>query len=328
MSMELISKYRAQLMGVAILLVALFHCSVAYINDGFGFLRFLGDMGVDIFFLVSGVGMYYALVKKPSLREFYIKRLSRIVPPWFCMNLVVFFWDNKIAEINWITFLKCATGLSFWLDGNLYYWYIPAALVFYFVSPFFMRIYEKNKMKAYITMGGIWAVLLGLCLLNHVTRFYVFLFRFPVFFIGIWLGDLAYHKKKIPKGSLVLSVFGFLLGLMAEYVILQNLGKPFMHYEYKYIVYFIIAVPLCILLSMLFDKISYRFPVLQFLGGITLEIYLIHEFFLRKTDRWNGYFFFDSYGIFHNILGFMVVAGISYMVHKILGKLVERMRRT
>ena len=323
-SMELISKYRTQLMGMAILLVALFHSSINPVNDGIGFLCFLGDMGVDIFFLVSGFGMYYTFLKKPTLKQFYIKRICRIVPAWFCINLVVHLLENNISDINWITFLKGMTGFNFWLDGSLYYWYIPAALMFYFLTPFFMRMYEVDKKKAYGIMGGIWIILISVCLVIHTTKYFIFLFRFPVYFIGIWLSDLAYHKKKLSNRNLFFLALVMVSGVAAEFFLKSNLDKSYMHYEYKYLIYLVIAVPLCIIVCALLDKTNYYFPVLYFLGGITLEIYLLHEFMLRRLTKWIGYVPFDSIGILYNILIFLFVAGVSYVVHKVLGKIAYK----
>ena len=87
MNMSLISKYRGQLMGFAILIVALFHSSIVHTNDLVDFFCFSGDMGVDIFFFLSGFGMYYACLKKQTYGQFMKKRMVRIVPAWFLVNL-------------------------------------------------------------------------------------------------------------------------------------------------------------------------------------------------------------------------------------------------
>ena len=89
MNVNIISKYRSQLMGIAIVLVALFHSNIVRANNVLDYLCFSGDIGVDMFFFLSGFGMFYAYLKKPTVQGFYWKRLVRIVPVWFLVNLYI-----------------------------------------------------------------------------------------------------------------------------------------------------------------------------------------------------------------------------------------------
>ena len=131
-------------MGIATIMVALFHSSIVRANDGIDLFFFVGDMGVDVFFFVSGLGMFFAWSKKPALKQFYINRFLRIVPTWFLVNLIVQFETIISGQIDWWKEIKCFTGLSFILDGNLYFWYVPAILLLYLLTPVIMKQYEKE----------------------------------------------------------------------------------------------------------------------------------------------------------------------------------------
>lgn len=323
MKLSLLSKYRAQLMGVAILLVALFHCTVEHASEAFDLICFSGDMGVDIFFLVSGVGMYYAYQKKPTWKEFYIKRLLRIIPAWSIVNLIVLFSTHTISNMDWVEFFKYMTGISFWLDGNLYFWYVPAIFCFYLLTPFFMKFYKENKMKAYFGIGIVWALMLGIVVITRKANYFIFLLRWPVYFVGVLLGEWSFKqveckKKNIVVCGIVVTVFWALLEVLK-----LNLGRPFMRYEYKYILYFFLSISLCILLVYSMDKVRYEFPILKFMGSITLEVYLLHEFLLRKITGYIGYVPFDSLGIIFNILVFIGTVIIAWMFHKILDRVLK-----
>lgn len=61
---SLLSKYRTQLMGLAMLLILIFHTgidvkSVNVIRS----IKDIGDVGVDIFLLLSGIGLYFSYSK-------------------------------------------------------------------------------------------------------------------------------------------------------------------------------------------------------------------------------------------------------------------------
>ncbi|MCR4802764.1 MAG: acyltransferase, partial [Lachnospiraceae bacterium] len=189
MDYSLLSKYRGQLMGLAIIFVALFHSSLDHSYLIVDMLCFGGDMGVDIFFLISGFGMYYAFLKKPKLLQFYMKRVSRIVPAWFIVNLIIRFQEDDLTSIDKLFLLKTMTGFSFWIDGNLYFWYVSAILAFYLITPLFMFLYQKKKHYAYLTFSIIWFLLLGMSFVAHNASYFIFLFRWPVFFLGIYLGE-------------------------------------------------------------------------------------------------------------------------------------------
>lgn len=323
MDISLLSKYRGQLMGVAILLVAVFHSSVLHANDVVDMFCFCGDMGVDIFFLLSGFGMYYAYLKRPTWQVFYIKRIVRIVPAWFIVNLIIQLSDKTLGDIEWPVFAKYMTGFSFWLEGNLYFWYIPAILAFYIMTPFFMKFYLKSKKQAYLLFGGIWIILLGVSLVFHNADYFIFLFRWPVYFVGIFLGECSYRKVEIKKMALAGITVLFVIGLVIENLIRKYNMLSYVRYDYKYLVYFIVAIPLCILLTFLFDKVKYEFCVLKFLGEITLEIYLLHEFLLRKVTAYFEVIPFDDLAIVFNLFVFLGTIAVAWILHGLL-KLVFR----
>lgn len=76
-----ISKYRGELMGFAIIIVMLFHVSLSKTSPWFG-LRRMGNLGVDIFFFLSGIGLWYSWSKQQLYGKFYLNRALRIYPAW------------------------------------------------------------------------------------------------------------------------------------------------------------------------------------------------------------------------------------------------------
>src|SRR3712207_8348584 len=57
-----ISKYRGELMGAAMLFIILFHVSLPRYDMFFG-LRRMGNIGVDIFLFLSGIGLWFSWTK-------------------------------------------------------------------------------------------------------------------------------------------------------------------------------------------------------------------------------------------------------------------------
>lgn len=57
--LEAISKYRGELMGIAMLFVILFHVGLPR-DDAFFGLRRMGNIGVDYFLFLSGMGLWFS----------------------------------------------------------------------------------------------------------------------------------------------------------------------------------------------------------------------------------------------------------------------------
>lgn len=95
--LSLISKFRSEIMGAAIILVLLCHCDSfswgifhPYVQE----LAKVGSCGVDIFLFVSGFGLFYSMKKDSSIVHFYRKRFLRIIPEYFFIALVGYgVWD-------------------------------------------------------------------------------------------------------------------------------------------------------------------------------------------------------------------------------------------
>ena len=83
-NLRLLSEYRTPLMGIAALMIILCHA------NGYGVavphavrsLLTLGNMGVDIFLFLSGIGCFYSLSKEPDTAKWYKKRFVRIFIPY------------------------------------------------------------------------------------------------------------------------------------------------------------------------------------------------------------------------------------------------------
>lgn len=137
---KLISTYRTQLMGLAILWVVLYHSTInASSVPVLGTLQAYGYGGVDIFLLVSGLGLYYAYRGNVSMATFYKRRLQRILPTYLPVVLLfcLLYWG--IGEMSFTEVLLNLTTLSFWLGlDSRFDWYVPALLVLYFLTPLFM----------------------------------------------------------------------------------------------------------------------------------------------------------------------------------------------
>ena len=143
-----LSRYRGVLMGIAIIMIVLFHVALPRSSAFFGLKR-MGNMGVDIFFFLSGIGLWFAWTKRPEVLHFYRRRLLRILPAWLLAS-TAFYLPDYLGPRRFSSSLPDLIGditvnWDFWIHDELTFWYIPATLMLYLWAPWFMRLVMRNR---------------------------------------------------------------------------------------------------------------------------------------------------------------------------------------
>lgn len=138
-----ISETRSFIMGIAIIAVVLFHAASMFSVDALQvlFARF-GRWGVEVFFFLSGYGIFHALQKNKSRWEFYTRRIVRIFPA-----ALVAGWSWYILLPASASKLACLFGLD--------QWYIRSILIFYFLSPYLVKLVFSKRAVLYIALVGL-----------------------------------------------------------------------------------------------------------------------------------------------------------------------------
>ena len=296
----LISKYRNAIMGIAALWILAFHAWIPVTPvpteehfNLFGFLerylKIIGYCGVDIFLLLSGIGLTFA-IKKGSVIRFYYRRLRRILLPFLIVS--VFLWQ----VFGWSTseFIKHISGYNFFFekaDGIM--WFVFAIVTLYLFFPLYYKIFGKAKNKILFT-GIVIAIWLIISLIvQNIMRIdlYGFTNRIPVFLIGILFGHITQNHKNIvfKAWTYVLLVVILTAGLILTYfTTLQNVylilpvGNCFLPN-------LLIAVSLPFLIAKILDLAERHLSlfgkilvmVISFFGTFTLESYCIQEWFIK-----------------------------------------------
>ena len=153
---SVLSKFRQELMGIAILGVCLLHAfDWAGIGDSViskAISPFARIAFTDGFLFLSGFGLYYSFTKNGDLRKFYIKRVNRVLLPYMIMGLPFFLLSLITGCISVPTFLLKITSLCFWFLGNDGMWYISMSVALYFLFPVVYRfLFIRQKELVVLT---------------------------------------------------------------------------------------------------------------------------------------------------------------------------------
>lgn len=157
-------------------LIVIYEHSVGLSGGGYLNLQ-LASTAVATFFILSGFWVAISLLHSESIKEYTIKRIKKIFPPYitvvivFALLLSVFstlspkdyflnagFWKYLLANLSTLNFLQTSLpgvfeGLPLKGAVNGALWTIKVELAFYLVLPILMLVINKCKYK-YTRWGG------------------------------------------------------------------------------------------------------------------------------------------------------------------------------
>ncbi len=293
MKLSLLSQYRTHIMGAAMIWVMWFHSLFTGQQNGvMHFIHDIGFYGVDMFLMVSGMGLYFSMRKSKNILDFYKKRAVRILPAYLIVVLAWYLFfktdvstGDKILSILGINYFR---GTVYSVPER-FDWFIPTLLLFYLLVPLYDKLFQKATVKWKFTCLAclISPVLCIVIYHTHMHPLYGSVVRIPIFLIGYCIGWFLYEKKEEQKGSwmvfIPLLVVGLILGYYFRAYIIQAL--PTTNWGINAYPATLTAAGLSILVA-LFIKYSEKYlkivgKIIAFpfyiCGRYSLEIYLIHQ---------------------------------------------------
>lgn len=323
-----ISRYRSELMGAAMLFVILFHVGLPREDIFFG-LRRMGNIGVDIFLFLSGMGLWFSWTRNPSLHRFYLRRFLRIYPAWLLMASLYYIPDYLSAgfaghsghSTSLIDLIGDITvNWDFWLHDELTFWYIPAILFLYAVSPFYMSLVIRHPIYRWLPVAMImWCILVQYVTPVHeaVGHLEIFWSRVPIFFIGINMAAAVKRKETMDGASIWMIGLMFVMAL-ASSIFLEQVK----HGQFPLFLERMLYIPLTVTTILLLNRIFRWLPdtvnkVFRLVGTLSLEAYLIHDHFVLEYVERNGWSYWPTF-----LVTTLVTIFLAWMLHALLERFI------
>lgn len=277
-----ISRYRGELMGLAMLFIMLFHVALPRTDPFFG-LRRMGNIGVDMFLFLSGVGLWFSWTRRPEAGRFLRRRLVRVYPAWLVVACLYYVPDylhggghstslpDLVGDI--------AVNWGFWLHGELTFWYIPAAMALYLVAPAYMRLIGRHPVWRWLPVAAaVWCVAVEWVAPVHhaVGHLEIFWSRVPIFLVGVNCGEAVRRRAEADGQGWWLALLLFAMALSTCLYLEQA-----RHGQFPLFVERMLYIPLTATAILLLCPALRRSPrwlraALRWVGGVSLEAYLIH----------------------------------------------------
>ncbi len=288
-----ISKYRTELMALAMFAILLTHLGTPFPSLIIERFRILCQGGVDMFLFLSGFGLYYSGQKNTSPLQFYAKRAKRIFPAFWLIWFLTLLSSHKL---HWADFLWGGSTLPFWISSlskYIFAWFVSLIVALYALFPFYFRLFKKRPVLATALGTGLGLLLTGLYVYHFQVvrpggqnRYILPAARLPIFFIGVYAGHWlrpehlanVTHKRGIKMALVALSA----VSLLAFFLAVNALGFKGMRNTGLLYLLFVPILPGA-LTAMVegFRRIDGKawgkriLAVLRLLGKGTLEAYLL-----------------------------------------------------
>ncbi len=278
-----IGKYKSALMGIAILIVVYGH--YFYYHSGLTSYQHLNITmwytigSVDIFIFLSGFGIWHSLSKNDDPLQFMGRRLGRLLPSYLPFILVYCGFFFLTDQMNKWQVLGNLTTFGWWTQmGMQFNWYIPTQIAMYLFSPLFYHIIKTYEKKSLWMLPLLYLLMAG-CV---DTSLMIGVSRFPVYFLGLYLGKASAEGRSPSRRHLVLSGVAAVVSMVGLYVLVQVIPDGLSKYGFWWHP-FLFSTPGCLYFTTwCLEKHEKWAPTrllnqgLGFLGSRSFEIYLCH----------------------------------------------------
>lgn len=270
-----------------------------------------GDLGVKIFFVISGFIITLLLLKEEaifqhiSLKNFYFRRFLRIIPTYYIFLLFILFL-SMISEINIksssflaaFTFTTGLLGDPTWILGHT--WSLSVEEQFYLLWPVILVFIRKTNYR--IIANFILIVLFPIIR----VLFYVYGYKNSIPFLFITQGDTILFgtlsallffnyfdqvKSLICKYYKALRIISILLiliiYLMGYYLILGWALVPFSN-TFIGISVALIILSFILVKDVIFEVLNNKISI--YIGSISYGLYIWQQLFLSGENYWYTYF--------------------------------------
>lgn len=273
--------------GIAILLVVTAHIDAYWSN--IGGIQFIGGVGVSLFLICSGYGLYCSYTNV-GLKNYFKKKIVKIWIPFMLVEILFMpLW-------NTISIKKVALDLLLIKPITSFGWYMNYIMICYIIFYFVITIKEHKKisdtetLKIFLVIFTIWFILESTLLVNPDIPMLKSQ-QMLSFIFGIYL---AQNKNKIisMRIGLVNIIIGIIMMGVTQIDVVKNLN--FLEYN---ILSLLTVFPIAVgVLSITHKyKVLFQSKILFFISNISYEIYLVHQYsinILIKIKKYEGIIIF------------------------------------
>ncbi len=276
-----------------------------------------GQIGVDIFLFLSGLGLSFSLSNySGNLILWYKKRFSKVFIPYTLITLLYLIYKVLFEDFSLSSAIIYYTTIGYWINGKGA-WFISLIIILYAFAPLIYKLScTKNKWLWLLAISLILMILCNSNITGPLSYLSIGLRRTPSFIIGMGLANDIKENTRIN----IICIFLLSIGLfLCVFVILPQVFCRW-----------IIILPLVIIFCYMIDMFKFVNKILAFMGAISLESYLTNIYLgdILNHKSWIICGIDLSYGHYLEYAVVIVVGLLlAYLVNLISKSLQNREKR-
>lgn len=273
-----LSECRNEIKGAAILWVVFFHAQLG-LEGWVYWVQRIGYGGVDLFFFLSGFGLWHSLQKDANLERYFMRRVRRLLPAYVPFCLVWLAVMLPLQGAGLATSVRIAAGNLSMLGlfagvPLLINWYPAGLALSLFLAPAFhaaLRPGKRQTLRAVALLVFLFAA--GLAFVGQLT--YMAISRLPVFALGMLFAGAKDRDVRGTAGALAVCGIAGLAALV--FCLCRFSNQLLSDYGLYWHPFVLIAPALCVGLGWLFAHApgAARAPFAA-MGAASFEIFLFN----------------------------------------------------
>lgn len=322
MNLAKLKDVRQVLFGLATIFVVFFHTYDMEFNfDFLNVIRDSGNIGVEIFLFLSGVGLFQSMKSSRSLKEFYKRRFLRITPAIIITALIKqLFLSNatvtqKIVNLTILLFLRVG-------------WYFGFIVILYILFPIIYKFtirYREKFILLLTVLDVLGCLVLSRINMEFYTYTYLMLTRIPIFLVGTLFGLYVYEDIEISRKWIILD---YIVLVAACIAVACLYGFPGYQYLQPIIYYFLsVSLILAVANKNIFSLLRHVEKGLVWIGNYSMEIYLVYETIWSLCNQYIKALISNPWIYFGMVFGITIISAIilKYLAKKITYLINERL---
>jgi peptidoglycan/LPS O-acetylase OafA/YrhL len=331
---------------------------VFFAHAGLGSVLVPGGFGVTIFFLLSGflittlLRLEYLRFKRISLKDFYLRRALRILPPLYVtlalsMLLVILgkvatgipLWGTLSQALQYANYYQIYAENPVSMPGTGVFWslaveehfYLLFPLFYVWMSPRLTRTHQALVLSMLCAAALAWRCVLFFHFHSSFDRIYLATdTRFDSILLGCVLATAASPVLRDPLHELLVSQMRWLVPVSLALLIATFLYRSeWFRNTFRYTIQGVALMPLLIAAVRFQGSLVVRIlnlPWVRFLGVLSYSLYLCHSIILEAIIRvWAiGPVFTGAAGI---VSALIFATLVHYLVERPCTKARKRLSR-
>lgn len=243
------------------------------------------NVGVFVFFLISGYLYGQKNIERGNVLQWYRKRLIKIFVPLYVVMMIIFlalYIENiKVMPMQYLIYALNLQGFWGEISGAAQLWFLTALIICYFITPLLQFMRDNISKKSLKVIANIYTLLQLIAAIMGIRVLALYMMYIGVYIIGYFVLKYVLDEIITEKFAVWSVIMILAMGLRITGKILADGTR---YYDYIIVLYTqtILAIWIMLAVKFVYHRISDRVNIklVRKLDGYTMEIYMVHMMFM------------------------------------------------